>query len=198
MWFLACGNGRSMTISGLSLARIAFVFLLPAGLMACRQASVNDRVPMSLTLSSPDFRQGQTIPDQFTCSGANTSPALSWGTLPSNTKSLVLLVTDPDSLSGAYVHWVLYNLPPDPNHVDAAMPHSEVLPGGAKQGLNTDDAIGYTGPCPPGKSTHRYVFTLYALDAMLSPESPVNKKQLLQAMKGHVLATGQLTGRYQR
>jgi Raf kinase inhibitor-like YbhB/YbcL family protein len=187
-----------MTISSLSLARIAFVFLLAAGLMACRQASVNDHLPMSLTLTSPDFRQGQTIPDQFTCSGANTSPALSWNTLPPNAKSLVLLLTDPDSLSGAYVHWVLYNLPPAPNHVDAAMPHNEVLPGGAKQGLNTDDAIGYTGPCPPGKSTHRYVFTLYALDAMLSPESPVNKKQLQRAMEGHVLATGQLTGLYHR
>ena len=187
-----------MTTSGLLLARLAFACLLLAGLSGCRQASVNDRAPMSLTLASEGFRQGENIPQQFTCSGANISPALSWNRLPPNTKSLALLVTDPDSLFGAYVHWILYNLPPEPNHIAAGVPRSEVLPDGAKQGMNTDDAIGYTGPCPPGNDIHRYVFTLYALDTMLSPPSPVNKKQLVQAMEGHVLASGQLMGRYHR
>ncbi len=180
------------------LVWIGFAYLIVVGLSGCRQASVNDRAPRSLTVSSVSFRQGENIPQQFTCSGANISPAISWNALPPNTKSLALLVTDPDSFSGSYVHWVLYNLPPEPNHIAEGVPRSEVLPGGAKQGSNSDDAIGYTGPCPPGNSVHRYVFTLYALDNILSPLSPVNKEQVMKSMEGHVLASGQLVGRYHR
>ena len=188
-----------MTISDLrARATIAFVALVIAGLSGCKQGSVNDRVPMSLTLTSDSFRQGENIPEQFTCSGSNISPAMSWGKLPPNTRSLALLVTDPDSLFGSYVHWILYNLPPEPKNIAQGIPPNEALPNGARQAMNSGDAIGYTGPCPPGNSIHRYVFTLYALDAMLSPPPPVDRKQLVKAMEGHVLATGQLMGRYRR
>jgi Raf kinase inhibitor-like YbhB/YbcL family protein len=195
-----------MTISGLegrllpnrALACVASAALIMGGLAGCRQSSVNDRVPMSVGLASTSFQPGGNIPEQFSCHGANVSPAIAWGSLPPNTKSLALVVSDPDSLFGSYVHWILYNLPLESSHLAEGVPRSEVLPNGAKQGVNTGNEIGYAGPCPPGESVHRYVFTLYALDTMLNPPSPVNKEQLMNAMEGHVLAAGQLMGRYHR
>jgi Raf kinase inhibitor-like YbhB/YbcL family protein len=193
-----------MIISGFERRRLfnrapaCVAALIIGALSGCRQSSVTDRVPMSVTLTSTGFQPGGNIPEQFSCHGANLSPALSWGSLPANTKSVALVVTDPDSLLGSYVHWVLYNLPPESSHIAEDIPRSEVLPNGAKQGLNTGNEIGYAGPCPPGESVHRYIFTLYALDTMLSPSSPVDKKQLMNLMEGHVLAAGQLMGRYHR
>ncbi len=180
-----------------SLAALAGALLLSAGLSSCRD-SVDDHVPMSVAVNSPSFRQGESIPDRFTCHGANVSPALSWDALPAKTKSLVLVVSDPDALLGAYVHWVLYDLPPSPGMLPENIPHQEVLPDGAKQGLNGNGSIGYTGPCPPGKSPHHYVFKLYALDAALGAPLGAGKKQIVKAMEGHVLAAGQLTATYQR
>jgi Raf kinase inhibitor-like YbhB/YbcL family protein len=153
---------------------------------------------MSLTLTTTSFQPGGNIPEQFTCHGANLSPSLSWGSLPANTKSVALMATDSDSLFGSYVQWILYNLSPELSHLAEGVPRSGVLPNGAKQGLNTGNEIGYAGPCPPGESVHRYLFTIYALDTMLHPPSPVNKKQMMNAMEGHVLAAGQLMGRYHR
>ena len=181
-----------------TLARLGFIALIILGPSGCKQDSINDGVPMTLTIQSPDFRQGEDIPTQFTCSGANTSPAISWGALPPATKSLVLLVTDLDSRFRPYVHWILYNLPPEPNSLPEALPRIESLPNGAKQGTNSDPRIGYAGPCPPGNSPHRYVFTLYAMDTVLNPPSAPDKSQLTKAMKGHILAAGQLTGHFHR
>jgi Raf kinase inhibitor-like YbhB/YbcL family protein len=164
----------------------------------CKRAAVHDPAPNSLTLTSDAFQQGQLIPQQFTCSGTNISPELSWGNLPPATKSLALVVSDTDSLLGAYVHWLLYNLPPEPDHLAQGVPAVEALPNGASQGINSGNHAGYTGPCPPGSSAHHYVFTLYALDAKLAPSSPVKEEQLMNAMEGHVLASGQLTGRFSR
>jgi len=181
---------RSQT---LALGFFALIILGPSG---CKQDSINDGVPMTLTVQSPDFRQGEDIPTQFTCSGANTSPAISWGALPPTTKSLVLIVTDLDSRFRPYVHWILYNLPPDPHSIPEAIPRSESLPNGAKQGTNSDPQIGYSGPCPPGDSPHRYVFTLYALDTTLTLPTAPDKDQVTKAMQGHILAAGQLTGHF--
>jgi Raf kinase inhibitor-like YbhB/YbcL family protein len=174
------------------------VLLLMATPMACRRASVKNPSPGSIKLTSSGFRQGEGIPQRFTCKGANTSPGLSWSNLPPGTKSLALVVSDPDSFLGSYVHWVLYNLPPEADHLDAGVPTVERLPNGARQGMNSGDAVGYTGPCPPGRSPHRYVFTLYAVDGPLSPASPVKKELLMQSMDGHVLASGELTGHFPR
>jgi Raf kinase inhibitor-like YbhB/YbcL family protein len=181
-----------------TLARLGFVALIILAPTGCKQDSINDGVPMTVTIQSPDLRQGEAIPTQFTCSGANTSPAISWGALPPATKSLVLLVTDLDSRFRPYVHWILYNLPPEPNSLPEALPRSESLPNGAKQGTNSDPRIGYSGPCPPGNSPHRYVFTLYAMDTVLNPPATPNKAQLTNAMQGHILAAGQLTGHFHR
>ena len=179
-----------------ALAAIILVGLIVVGQSGCRQSLLNYRVPMSVTVRSGSFGQGEDIPARFSCDGANVSPEISWSTLPANTRSLTMIVTDSDSLFGSYVHWLLYNLPPAPTTLAEGVPRGELLPSGARQGLSSDNTIGYTGPCPPGSSPHRYVFTLYALDSILDPQTPVNKKQLINAMKGHVLAAGRLTGRY--
>jgi Raf kinase inhibitor-like YbhB/YbcL family protein len=181
-----------------ALAFTLFAALIIEGLSGCRQASVNDRAPKSLMVTSASFSPGGNIPEQFSCHGANLSPSLAWGPLPANTKSFALVVSDPDSLFGSYVHWVLYNLPPQASPLAEGVPRTELLPNGAKQGVNTGNEVGYAGPCPPGESAHRYVFTFYALDTMLNPPSPVDKKRLMKSMEGHVLATGQMTGHYPR
>ena len=181
-----------------TLACLGFIALVVLGPSGCKRDSIKDGVPMTLTIQSPDFLQGEDIPTQFTCSGGNTSPAISWSTLPPQTKSLVLLVTDLDSRFRPYVHWILYNLPPEPNNIPEALPRSESLPNGAKQGTNSDPRIGYAGPCPPGNSPHRYVFTLYAMDTVLNPPAAPDKDQLTKAMQGHILAAGQLTGHFHR
>jgi Raf kinase inhibitor-like YbhB/YbcL family protein len=156
------------------------------------------RPPMTLELSSPAFQSGADIPKKYTCDGAGVSPALSWQSLPPNTKSLALIVTDADSLLGRFVHWTLYDIPPQLGGVPEGLPTQETLPNGAKQGLNGDAAVGYTGPCPPGTSAHRYVFAVYALDAALDLPPRPSKKQLAKAMQGHILAAGQLIGHYHR
>jgi Raf kinase inhibitor-like YbhB/YbcL family protein len=181
-----------------SLSALVFIALIILGPSGCRRTSINDGVPMTLQVVSGAFAQGEDIPRQNTCSGANTSPAISWSALPPNTKTLVLLVTDLDSRFRPYVHWILYNLPPEPNTLPESLPRTESLPNGAKQGTNGDPRIGYSGPCPPGSSPHRYVFTLYAMDTALNLPSAPDKDQLTQAMQGHILAAGQLTGHFHR
>lgn len=194
---MAIPNLTRSPVRNRALAHLSLIFLISAGQSGCRQDLSNDR-QMPLKVGSPDFRQGENIPRQFTCDGADVSPALSWQSPPPNTKSLVLVLRDSDSLFGSFVHWILYNLPPGSNNIAEALPQPELLPDGSKQGVNGDDAIGYAGPCPPGKSPHRYVFTVYALDTMLTLPPRADKRQLTKAMKGHILAAGQLMGRYHR
>ena len=154
--------------------------------------------PMGLALTSPAFEDGGMIPSEFTCDGANASPPLEWSDVPQGTKSFALICDDPDAPLGTWVHWVLYGLPPDTTSLPNAVPADEVVAGGALQGKNDFKRIGYGGPCPPSGKPHRYFFKLYALDAELDLKPGVKKKDLEKAMKGHVLARGQLVGRYKR
>jgi len=156
---------------------------------------------MSLILTSPDFTSGGPIPAIHTCDGANTSPALSWSGVPPDTRSLVLIVDDPDAPDPAapkmtWVHWVLYNLPPQTTQLPAAV-HEAELPKGAQAGLNDFKKTGYGGPCPP-IGRHRYVHKLYALDTVLPDLHHPTKAQLEKAMQGHVRAQVELVGTYQR
>jgi len=181
-----------------TLKYLCFIAIVIVNQSGCKRSSINDGVPMTLTIQSTSFHQGQDIPRQYSCHGANTSPEISWSALPANTKSLTLLVTDLDSPFRPYTHWILYNLPPQPNALPEGIPRSETLPNGAGQGTNSDPRIGYSGPCPPGDSPHRYVFTLYAIDTTLTLPTAPDKDQLTNAMQGHILAAGQLTGHFQR
>ena len=156
---------------------------------------------MSLILTSADFTPGGPIPAIHTCDGANTSPALSWSGVPPETRSLVLIIDDPDAPDPAapkmtWVHWVLYNLPPQTNHLPAAIREAD-LPQGTQAGLNDFKNTRYGGPCPP-IGRHRYFFRLYALDIELPDLGDVDKLRLLEAMEGHVLGQAEIIGTYQK
>lgn len=155
------------------------------------------RKTMNITVSSSAFKDGELIPIKYTCDGDNVSPPLSFALIPDNTNSIALIADDPDAPMGTWVHWVLYNLPADTTKILEAMPKDKTLDNGAKQGANSSNRIGYTGPCPPS-GTHRYFFKVYALDKILTLEPGITKEQLLSAMEGHVLSQGQLMGKYAR
>ena len=137
------------------------------------------------------------IPQEFTHDGANVSPPLQWSSVPEKTKSLALIVDDPDAPGKPWVHWIAFNLPPTMKELPANVPPQETIPGGGRQGMNDFSKVGYGGPQPPS-GAHRYYFKLYALDTELNLDSSATKDQLLKAMDGHVLAEGQLMGKYQR
>jgi Raf kinase inhibitor-like YbhB/YbcL family protein len=152
---------------------------------------------MSIDVASPAFEEGGAIPARYTCDGLDVSPPLSWSSLPDGTQSLALIADDPDAPRGTFVHWVLYNLPPDTHRLPEDVPNRERLPSGAVQGVNSAARVGYMGPCPPS-GTHRYFFKVYALDTGLDLGGGTTKEELVNAMEGHVLAEGQLMGTYRR
>ncbi len=152
---------------------------------------------MTIKLTSTAFDEGGMIPSQYTCDGQNVSPPLAWSDLPEGTKTLALICDDPDAPRGTWVHWVVYQIPASERGLPENLPARETLDGGARQGTNDFKKPGYGGPCPPS-GTHRYFFKLYALDASLDLASGATKDQLLKATEGHVLAHGQLIGRYAR
>ncbi len=153
---------------------------------------------MPITVASPAFQSGATIPKQFTGDGDDKSPPLHWSEPPRGTKSLALICDDPDAPVGTWVHWVLYNLPAGTRELEEGVPTTETLNNGAKQGKNDFGKIGYGGPAPPKGKPHRYFFKLYALDRSVDLSPGATKAQLVKAMKGHILAEGQLVGRYGR
>lgn len=154
---------------------------------------------MTLKLGSTAFREGGEIPSTYTCDGDDVSPPLAWSGAPAGTRSFVLIVDDPDAPDPraprmVWVHWVVYNLPPDSTSLDEGVRH---LPHGAKLGITDFRKTAYGGPCPPiGK--HRYYFKLYALDTELPDLGKASKAQVEKAMSGHVLGEAQLMGTYQR
>jgi Raf kinase inhibitor-like YbhB/YbcL family protein len=152
---------------------------------------------MEIKIMSSAFEQDGMIPSKYTCDGADISPPLQWDAVPEDTKSIALINDDPDAPMGTWVHWVLYNLPADTRELAEDIPPEETLPNGAKQGITDFGRIGYGGPCPPG-GTHRYFFRIYALDTQLALEAGASKSQLLKAMEGHILAQGELMGKYKR
>lgn len=179
-----------------SSLQTALLFTLIAAL-ACKRNTAPAGLP-DLILTSASFTN--TMPNQFvSCEGEpDDSPELAWQSPPANTQSFALIVTDPDAPIGTFTHWLLYDLPPDMRELPQGIRKAEQLPNGSRQGTNDFGEIGYDGPCPPGQSSHRYLFDLYALDTKTNLPPGVTKKQLLDAMNNHILAHGQLTGRYQR
>jgi len=150
-----------------------------------------------MEIKSSVFDEGGMIPAKYTCDAENVSPPLSWSSLPDGTKSLALICDDPDAPVGTWVHWVVFNLPPDSDGLPEHVPPQKKLSDGALQGLNDFRKIGYGGPCPPG-GTHRYFFKLYALDMVLDLQAGSTKAALERAMQGQVLAEARLMGTYRR
>jgi Raf kinase inhibitor-like YbhB/YbcL family protein len=153
---------------------------------------------MTLKLTSTAFENGQPIPARYTGEGADMSPPLQRSGAPQGTKSLALICDDPDAPAGTWVHWVLWNLPAATKQLDEHVAKTATLPNGACQGSNDFPGIGYDGPMPPPGKPHRYFFKLYALDTTLSLKAGATKQDLLDAMKGHIVAEGQLMGTYHR
>ena len=155
---------------------------------------------MSLNLTSTAFAHESVIPRRYTCDGDDISPPLSWSGVPTGTRSLALIVDDPDAPNPAapkitWVHWVVYNLPPEVGGLAEAMDET-TLPSGARQGSNDWKRNAFGGPCPP-IGRHRYFHKLYALDCLLDDLRPANKAGLERAMQGHILAQATLIGTYQ-
>jgi Raf kinase inhibitor-like YbhB/YbcL family protein len=148
---------------------------------------------LPFTLTSTAFTEGEVIPDQYTfslggqCDGANLSPELTWIGAPADTQSYAVIVNDPDG--GDWAHWVQFNIPGD----GTALPEAAEGPDIGVKGRNDFGELGYGGPCPPG-GTHRYIFTLYALDTTLSASEGATRSEVEKAMADHILGQAQLTG----
>jgi Raf kinase inhibitor-like YbhB/YbcL family protein len=153
---------------------------------------------MNIQITSTAFAEGKAIPEKYTCQGRDISPPLNCTNAPANTKSFALIADDPDAPMGTWVHWVLYDLPPNTTGLPEDVAKTQFIAGNAKQGLNSWPRLGYGGPCPPPGKPHRYFFKLYTLDNMLDLKPGLTKKDVEAAMKGHILAEGQLMGTYQR
>jgi Raf kinase inhibitor-like YbhB/YbcL family protein len=175
---------------------------LAIALTGCRPVATlptvaGDRAVTIFEITSPAFAPGQAIPRAYSCDGENISPPLQWASLPDGTRSLALIMDDPDAPRGTFVHWVAYDLPASARSLPEAVPTQSELADGARQGRNGAGKIGYTGPCPPS-GVHRYFFTLYALDASPTLAAGATKEQLLDAMQGHIVDKTELWGTYTR
>ncbi|MGA8111419.1 MAG: YbhB/YbcL family Raf kinase inhibitor-like protein [Acidobacteriaceae bacterium] len=180
----------------LRLGRTALFLTLIALASNSRAPAQEDFPPLHLTSSS----FSGAIPDRYaSCSGqTGNSPALAWSAPPAATRSFALVVTDPDAPMGTFTHWLLWNLPAETRALPESVPTDPELASGARQGRNDFGKVGYGGPCPPGHAAHRYVFDLYALDGTLGLAAGASKQQIVAAIRGHIVATGELVGRYQR
>ncbi|QJT07448.1 YbhB/YbcL family Raf kinase inhibitor-like protein [Oceanidesulfovibrio marinus] len=152
---------------------------------------------MAFELTSPAFENGKPIPIRHTCDGEDISPALEWSGVPDKATSLVLICDDPDAPGGTFDHWIVYNLPPDIDGLGEGIALGTALEGGGNQGRNDFRKVGYGGPCPPS-GTHRYYFTLYAVDGTLDYAEPPGKQAVLDDIEDSVLGKAQLMGTYSR
>jgi Raf kinase inhibitor-like YbhB/YbcL family protein len=147
----------------------------------------------ALTVTSRSIPSDGAIPVDSTCDGKDRSPELSWSAPPAGTKSLAIIVEDPDSASGDFTHWLAFNLRPDVLSIPEGGDPAEL---GGTSGLNSFHRPGYSGPCPPQGEFHRYVFHVLALDAMVDPALGSDRSAVAQAMSGHLLAEGALAGTF--
>jgi len=169
---------RKAIIAGASVVAVAAIVSSAAG-------------AAKMKITSSVFQQGGNIPSRFSCDGANTNPPLQISDVPPEAKSLVLIVDDPDAPSGLFTHWAVWNISPQIITIAEGSTPKGV------QGTNDFGKSGYGGPCPPS-GTHRYYFKIFALDRELDLRSGAKRSQLDAAMKGHVIAQGELMGRYSR
>ncbi len=154
---------------------------------------------MALKIIINSFEEGKEIPRKFTCDGVDYSPAITWENLPAGTKSIALIVDDPDAPVGDFVHWVIYNVGPKQGSLPENVQKTETLPDGIIQGRNDFGRFGYNGPCPPkGHGFHRYYFTLYALSVAEIPKRRLSKDGLLELMNGNIIEKDSKMGVYRR
>lgn len=177
---------------------ILIVFSMAIAACAGKAPAPQAESEKTLSLTSTAFQEADKIPARYACDGQDISPPLAWDEPPPRTQAFALIVDDPDAPGGVFTHWILLNIPASARQLAENVPAQERLENGALQGKNDFGSIGYRGPCPPRGSGHHYRFTIYALDNPLDLEPGASGKQVAEAMEGHVLAQGQLTGTYQR
>ena len=165
--------------------------------MAQEDVMSGQQTDASFVLTSSAFAQGESIPAQYSCDDADISPPLAWSGAPAGVESFALVMDDPDAPARVWVHWVIFNIPASVTGLPEAVPAQARLADGSIQGTNSWQRSGYGGPCPPG-GQHRYFFKLYALDSGLALDSAATKSDLLNALKGRVLAQTELMGVYRR
>lgn len=147
------------------------------------------------TLQTDAFKVAQTIPKDYTCDGNNLSPQLNWAQPPAKTKSFTLIMSDPDAPSGTYYHWIVYNIPYSTLSFAKGI---NKYPEGSILGKNSEGTLEYKGPCPPPGKAHHYVFTLYALDTVLTLPEGTNAEKLLPILNNHLIEKVEITGSYGR
>jgi Raf kinase inhibitor-like YbhB/YbcL family protein len=182
---------RSLTLLPL-LITVVLALVVPAEVRGQEASSSK----MELTTTS--FTPGGFIPKRFTCEAADVSPALAWTDPPPGTRSFAIIEDDPDAPSGTFVHWVVYDLPAAYRKLPEALSGNDQMPGGGRQGTNDFSRTGYSGPCPPPGKPHRYFIRLYAVGVILNLPPAATRKELDEAMQGHILARGGLMGRFAR
>ena len=155
------------------------------------------KTKMEMKVTSSAFQNEGMIPSKYTDDGSDVSPPLMIESVPEGTKSLALISDDPDAPMGTWIHWVMWNIPADSKELPEAIPTDAKLPDGSIQGMTSFGRHGYGGPAPPS-GTHRFYFKFYALDTKLNLSEKAGKKELLKAMEGHIIAQGQLMGKYKR
>jgi Raf kinase inhibitor-like YbhB/YbcL family protein len=188
-----------------SLLPFALTLLAVSGQLACQEtrrapqsAAQEAGARMTIRVETTAFAPGGNIPAQFTCSGANISPALRWSGVPKEAKSLALIVHDPDAPVGDFTHWLLYGVASSVSELSENVAKSPEVAGVGRQGTNDFRKIGYGGPCPPPGKPHRYFFRVYALDTELSLAAGADRAAVEAAMRGHVIAQGELMGKFAR
>lgn len=166
---------------------LVLLFILPTGVGAEGVKTMG-----KMSISSPAFKANASIPEKYTCEGSDVSPPLVIDNIPAEAKSLALIVDDPDAPMGTWVHWVVWNIDPKIKEIKEG-----TIPKEGVQGINSFKKHEYGGPCPPS-GTHRYFFKIYALDTSLSLKPNAEKRDLEQAMKGHILQRSEIMGLYKK
>ncbi len=184
------------------ILRFLAIVAAPLIAVACtggqsESADLTSKTGAALTVTADEFKDGRIIPSKNTADGGNLSPSISWSGIPTDTKSIAMVVDDPDA--NGFVHWIIYNIGPDINKLPPGLPQTDWLNtmGTTAQGMNGRNGTGYFGPQPPPGKPHHYHFHVYALDSMLLLKAGAAKEDVIKAMSGHVLAQGEIVGTYQ-
>lgn len=177
---------------------IPVILIIFAVLPALSKSKKNEREDvMKINLKSESFKENELIPSINTCDGKDISPALRWDKPSDKIKTFAIIVNDPDAPGGNFIHWIIFNIPDTILSLPAEVTPIKNIPEEAVLGTNSFGHIGYSGPCPPSR-THRYFFKIYGLDTSLKLEAGCEENDLLQVMKNHIVAQGELIGKYKR
>jgi Raf kinase inhibitor-like YbhB/YbcL family protein len=177
---------------------MAFLIVVVFIMVGCGDSGTANPKVAAMKIKSFSFDEGQPIPVESTCDGSDISPQISWGGVPMDCASLALICQDPDAPSGVFTHWIVYDIKPVTPRLLQGQPKKEEIVGEARQGMNDFDKMGWNGPCPPAGKPHKYVFTVYALDARIGFAKTPKYPDFEKAIKGHVIGKAQMTGTYQK